>query len=299
MANIALVTESTSHAAFTTTKSALEGLGHTVTGFTMTAVTSSNLATFDIIMLARVVSTATGHADLATNLQGYMNTHHIPVLIGMNAIPVTNTDSAGMATLLKLISQASVQASRGPNVYASSAHPVWVDAAITPPVSVPVWSGTSFMGWVNGLLEYAGEVIATAAVDNTNPTMILAERGSLDITGTPFGARIAYIGWLYGAATYSVSGLTLLQALIDWAINPPAYVQGVVEDFAGTKLARVVRAYNRTTGRLAGSAMSDGASGAFSISVSDPAAVYYVVALDELSGTLNALIKDRIIPYSE
>lgn len=299
MATIALVTQSTSHAAYTTTKTGLESKGHTVNGFAQSAVTSSNLLGHDLIILCRIQSTDSSHAALAGFLRTYLDTHEIPILIGFNSASATNSDTAGMVTLLSMAAKASIQSGRGPRIYASDAHPVWSLVGVTPPASVSVLSSSDYSGRISPIDPYVGGVVGTASSSDASPTILLAEKGSLDLAGNQFGARIGYVGWIYGAAGYSPLGLSVLDSLVSWATSQPAYLQGTVQDHLGNKLGRVVRAYNRTSGRLVGVVNSDPTTGEFKIFVPDANGIYYAVALDEFSGTKNALIKDRIAPYLE
>ncbi len=297
MASLALVTQSTTHAAYTATLNALTGLGHSVTGFNMSAVTASNLAGFEAIVCARVQSTDASHATLAGHLAAYFAAGK-PILIGFDGIVATADDRNGMATLLKLIGSESIATGRGPVYRASAAHPLWATASITPPADYsPIPMGT-FAGRVNTTPAFAGSVIEQVSSSDNTPTIIVAEKGALNTDGNPFAARIAYIGWLYGATDYTAAGKAVLGGLISWALAPPWYISGTVKDSTTSPLARVVRAYNRASGMIMGSTISDAVTGAFQIEVPAMAADYYVVALDEAGGTQNAQIYDRIVSSS-
>lgn len=76
------------------------------------------------------------------------------------------------------------------------------------------------------------------------------------------------------------------------------YVTGVVYDQSGNPCERSVRIYNRDTGLMLGSAMSDSVTGAFTVSIKSGALgdELYAVALDDdAPPDINAVIADRII----
>ena len=297
MANLALVTQSTTHAAYTATRNALTGLGHSVAGFNMSAVTAVNLAGFDAIIAARAQSSDASHATFAGHVASYFAAGK-PILIGFDAIAATQNDRGGLATLLKLIGSESIALGRGPVYRASAAHPLWTPASITPPADYSPIPTATFGGRVNTTPAFAGSVIERVSSTDDTPTIIVAEKGALNTEGNPFPARIAYVGWLYGATDYTTAGKAVLGGLISWAIATPWYILGTVKDSTTSPLARVVRAYNRASGMIMGSTISDAVTGAFKIEVPAMAADYYVVALDEEGGTQNAQIYDRVVSSS-
>ncbi len=298
MANIALVTSEVGHAAATTTKTALESKGHTVTLFAMTAVTSSNLLPFDIIMCVRTLTSGTGYAAFVPLLKGYINTNHKPVLIGQDAAGAGTNITVGLASELKLTT--SVTAGNnllGNNVRASAAHPVWTAIGVTPPADVSVTPADNWITKFNLSAPIAGTVIGVLSAADPSPVVVVAEAGQVLLDSQVAGSKIGFISFLYGVSNYTANGLNLIDALISWALTPPAQVVGTVKDDTDAPLARTVRAYNRATGAFAGSAVSSAVDGTFTINVVDASALHYVIALDELAGSKNAIIKDRVTPY--
>lgn len=71
-------------------------------------------------------------------------------------------------------------------------------------------------------------------------------------------------------------------------------VSGVVTDTSGAPSARLVRAYNRSTGRLVAETTSDETTGAYSIDVPD--GEVQVVVLDDDAGDLHNDIIMRVLP---
>lgn len=75
-------------------------------------------------------------------------------------------------------------------------------------------------------------------------------------------------------------------------------IAGNVRDTDNSPVARTVRAYERTTGRLQGEVVSNASTGNFDMFVNKSQPLYYIVALDALAGTKNAIIKDRLVPFA-
>lgn len=110
--------------------------------------------------------------------------------------------------------------------------------------------------------------------------------------------------WLPAAGSDNNSGNhTFVGRFADFLHTPPAgfsafsdtvLISGTVRDATGAFAARTVLAYERSTGLLSGSGVSDAETGAYQIPVTstDP---HFVVALPT-STTENALVLDRVIP---
>ncbi|MBO2563810.1 hypothetical protein [Shewanella algae] len=75
--------------------------------------------------------------------------------------------------------------------------------------------------------------------------------------------------------------------------QPPKRLTGNVFGADALPTAATVRAYDRDSGELRGEQISDAATGAYDIAVSD--GEYYLVCLDASGAELNALIFDRVI----
>lgn len=75
-------------------------------------------------------------------------------------------------------------------------------------------------------------------------------------------------------------------------------IAGSVRDLDDAPVARVVRAYERASGRMQGETTSSATDGAFDLMVKKLLELHYVIALDVRTGTHNAVIKDRIVPYA-
>lgn len=297
MSNLALVTADTSHATYTQTKSALEGAGHTVTGFAMSAVTNVNLAGFDAIVCVRCLTNAAGYAAFVPLLKGYVDTNHKPVLVGYDSATGSGTGTIGLPVELKLAERLSATSGGPTTIRAVSPHPVWAQLLVTIPSDVAVLSVGTFTNKVDLTGAYAGDAIGLYSESDSSPVLLLANSGATLLGGTVAGAKLAYAAFLYGPSGYAPNGVALLDAIIDWLVANPAQIIGTVEDDTGAPLSRTVRAYLRNTGAFAGQAISSASDGSFTILVSGADQLHYVIALDELAGEKNAIIKDRVMPY--
>lgn len=297
MANLALVTASTSHAAYTTTKSALESAGHTVTGFNMSAVTSTNLAAFDAIVCARCLTSDPGYAAFVPLLKSYSNTGHKPVLVGYDAASAGSNITVGLPIELKLAQKLTAEGTASINIRANTPHPVWSAIPISTPSDVQVITAAAFGVKVDATGSVSGTTIGVVSSGDSSPTVVVAEAGQVLIGGTTFGSKLAFAGFLYGGSTYTANGIAILDSLIDWLLALPAQIIGTVKDDTDAPLARTVRAYQRNTGAFVGSAVSSAVDGSFTINVPNGTELHYVIALDELAGEKNAIVKDRVMPY--
>lgn len=182
----------------------------------------------------------------------------------------------------------------------------------TPAAYLADWPSQSAYAWIydksSGHILNASTPIDTVAANATTISLLLdADNKKLQFwrNGTPVGPEITLTGtvWhvIFGRAntcvgkfggsafTYSVptgynSGFGTV--LFD--------ISGNVKDAAGANAARVVRAYRRDTGSLAGSATSDAGTGNYALTTAH-GGEHTLVFLDDDAGTAyNALALDRV-----
>lgn len=296
MANIALVTADTTHAAYTTTKAAIESTGHTVTGFNMSAVTNVNLASFDAIVCVRCLTNNGSYAAFVPLLKGYIAGGKA-TLVSYDSASGSGTGTAGLPVELKLAERLTATSGGPTTIRAVSNHPVWAQVGATIPSDYTVLTGGTFTNKVDITGAYAGEAIGVYSSSDASPVLLLANAGSMLLGSTTATAKLAYAAFIYGGAAYTANGSALIDALIDWLTTNPAQIVGTVKDDLGAPLSRVVRAYQRSNGAFAGAAVSSAVDGTFTILVGGVDQLHYVVALDEVDGEQNAIVKDRVMPY--
>lgn len=294
MANIALVTETLSHAAYTNTKTMLEGLGHTVTGYTSAAAVAATLATFDLIAVVRAADNAT-YADVvvaAFNMG-------VPVISGGNGGVTTGTSYVtNVPTRAGLVANMTSRDGQT-QMNALQADPIFTAAGITAPGNFTVYTSSSFSDATLTTTNIATG--ATSLTERTTAagekTAIIALGGSNNLSNNPFPANIAFVGFFYGATGYSAQGTNFIREVINTLLSSGYLLSGTVRDSSNNPLARKVRAYLRSSGSLITEKTSNASTGAFEMKVyqNEP---FTLVCLDADGGTKNALVKDRVIPVA-
>lgn len=140
-----------------------------------------------------------------------------------------------------------------------------------------------------------GTQIGTTVTDNTdisgstNPLLI----GSLYLGGylQKFDGSVRQVRITKGARNSDGYGLVAGT----WP-NFAGQRSGNVKDATGTNTARLIRAYNRVTGALAGETTSDASTGNYTLNL-PTLDEHTLVFLDDDAGTAyNALVLDRLIP---
>jgi len=96
-AAIALVVQTTSHASYTNTKAALEGLGHTVTGVLEANIGTTDFTAYDCVVVAR----STPNATVANGLRAVLDDDGVPMLVGQ--VCYGQTAGAGRSTVATLM----------------------------------------------------------------------------------------------------------------------------------------------------------------------------------------------------
>ena len=130
---------------------------------------------------------------------------------------------------------------------------------------------------------------ATAYTDMSSPIVI--GRAYSDIDGSNFTGYIDDLRITKGVARYTANFAIPTEAFP----NTPPQLLGTVRDMNSNLVARTVRSYRRSDGMLAGTTVSSGVDGTFSVNAYDGSA-HYVVCLDDGTPDENALILDNITP---
>ena len=147
-------------------------------------------------------------------------------------------------------------------------------------------SGGNIYMYVNGLLvkttTFSGSVYASTLATSVGASVNAA---------TPFFGYIDDVRITKGVARHTENFTAPNEAFP----NTPPQLLGTVKDMNSNLVARTVRSYRRSDGMLAGTAVSSGVDGTFSVNAYDGSA-HYVVCLDDGTPDENALILDNITP---
>lgn len=143
------------------------------------------------------------------------------------------------------------------------------------------------IGLPNDQVESPLDVAYASAFTNPTGRMPEGVTPASPITGHAFARSLSAYPFACGYAE---------QVLAVYVVaNPVAYISGTVRDSAGAFTSRTVRAYRRDTGALIGSAVSDAATGAYSIGTTHTGE-HTVVCLDNDGGTLENDLVHRAFP---
>lgn len=309
MANILLVTADTSHAAYTRTKAALEGQGHTVTGSldTTSALNSAwSGGTFDLIASVR----ATYHATTPPAWMAWVRDKWAagtPLLLGGVESGATAGELSHFGEALGVLSAAKTvdtidgAASSGRDVAVREVHPVVAGYSVG--TRVAVVSATNWLVYDQGAAIGVGIGAVASAVTTYGWSLTAVDAGGA-INGTASlapaataPARVVWAGWLYaGQSDYTTDGKTILGQSVDWlaeAVIPPASfgtldaaLPALTADLSGTYTAPPPPTY---TGDLAATLPAVGAS---------LSGTYQAPPVGDLAATLPALTVDLAGTYT-
>lgn len=292
MANLVLVSDSLSHAAYTRTLAMLQGLGHTVTGVNSQSAVAATLATYDLIVCVR-----TAPSLASSNIIRDAFNMGTPVLCGDVSGTQANTNAnTGPAVACRLALSVNTVNLTQNIARAAVASPIWAAAGITtiPSDFAPYSANDYEYSLPTAQIAPGGAKIGNFSSSNFDGILVVANKGSSNLDDVPFPASIAFCGFLYGGnVDYSATGIAVIGATIT-ALLTRRVLTGTVKDSANNPLARKVRAHRRSDGVKVSETTSNASTGAFTIDVSEDVP-YTIVCLDEDGGTKNALVKDRVI----
>lgn len=182
----------------------------------------------------------------------------------------------------------------------------------TPAAALGNWPGQDAQAWAyeksSGGIWNNGSTIQTVAASGTNIGILLdatAKTLRFRRNGVLVGSDITLTGSVwhaifgYGSTCVANFGASSFAYSVPAGYNPGLGVltyeiSGNVKDAAGANAARVVRAYRRDTGALAGSATSDAGTGNYTLAT-EYDGEHTLVFLDDDAGTAyNALVLDRV-----
>lgn len=214
MAKIALVVNSTTHAATTNTKAMLERIGHVVTVVAESNITTHDFSVYDVVTGARVSPTA--------NFKHVLDTYKKPVLIGtLNSGHTELTAQNSVLANLRIGGNVNVEATFSQIRVTDNTHPITTGFSTT--AATTVYTANSYMAEYNSAAARVGTELSLS--QGTSPTMgggsdsYAVDKGTLDLDGNPVPARIYASGAFYGGqGNYTAAADTLFKQAIEWLL---------------------------------------------------------------------------------
>lgn len=293
MANIVLVTETTTHPSAVRTRDALVGGGHTVTLVAASASTAQSLAAYDLIVGVRTGIGATNSAKIGDAFR-----MGVPVLISEIAGTASGISTNGPVVACRLASGVGTESAIN-TFYAVGNSTLWTDVGVNTPANVTPYASSDYGFYIQpSAIAPGASTLALNSSSDTGIKIAYAKAGAIDTQGGQFPADIAFCGFMYaGNTTYSATGEAILLGLVSMlsAAAPSYVISGAVKDASGSPVSRVVRAHARSDGAVVAQTVSSGTTGGYSLSLPNGDA-YTVVCLDAAESMKNALVYDWVTP---
>lgn len=224
MANLALITDSTTHAAAVNTKAALELLGHTVTFVGGTSYTTHDFDPYDAVVCCRYYN---GDNTLRDTIKTLVDGGKPVVIGGTWSGATAGTGLTALPTRLNLTGTWEVQTN------ASGVRTHIEITNITHPITKPfflndmgVVAASNFNAALDDGAAFVGAAYGKPGTNETDfvagqHSLIAIESGTanLDSSWTP-SARIVLWGQLYaGQSDYTGNGKFILKRCVNWALG--------------------------------------------------------------------------------
>ena len=272
--------------------------GHTVTRFNHNAVTLSDLLPFKLIVCCRPDSgTPAYNAVIKNALQA-----GVPVMCGPSAGNWPNITVPVACGLLSEITTDSIAA----EIYPMVAHPVFTAASIPINQAMTVSTGrATYVARAATSVNKAPSALTLAKMSATDTaqSVVIAEKGTKNLSDETFGAAIAFCGFMWpsndSGSTMSAQSKALIVAIGEYLMAgsvPVVYkITGTVKNNAGAPIARGVKVLRRSDLTVVAQTTSDATTGVYSLDLPDQNPCI-VICLDESDGDKNSLIRDHVIP---
>jgi hypothetical protein len=280
MSNLVLVTLLASHGSVIQTKAMLEGLGHTVTVVLSSAATTNQLVTYDLIVWCRGADNSSYSAEVVGAVdQG------IPLICSI-AGGVTNWFNTPIQTLGLITASSGI--STGDESQTSISilrdHEL-INGLGSVGSAIAVYPSATYIVPVSGSILVSGAIkISSSVTDNTRISLALFPVGTLNSQGSPIGATVSFVPWVYGLNGYTDDAKEIIRRLILLSFAGSKVISGVITDSNGDPAQRNVIAVNLLTNKVTIVTQSD-VTGAYSLSVPDNAN-YAVVCVDDVAAPM-------------
>lgn len=150
------------------------------------------------------------------------------------------------------------------------------------------YDGTTYYTFTNGVLDNTLVAPAPKAVGSSMAPLI----GSTNNSAWFLNGYVDDLRITKGVCRHTASFTPDVAPFSEYL----SYLSGTVKDDTGAFCARTVRAYDRVTGVLSGSAVSNASTGAYTVTT-QTVNPHTVIVLDDDAGTAyNALVFDNVVP---
>lgn len=193
--NIAIVTDLVGNASPVALKGVLETYGHTVTIVASGTFTLESALQYDLLIGSRVkASEAESNVIVAAFNAG------IPVLCSNHA--GTGQNPHTWSIRLRLLPSMLTTTKSDNSIYRFADYAnIFAKVGITLPDSSPPYTGVDYSCYTTGSVAPGAVILAYRNQTDGHASIVVAEKGSLNLDGSPFPAKIAFIGAMFNQFT--------------------------------------------------------------------------------------------------
>lgn len=193
--NIAIVTYAVTSESPVALKGVLETYGHTVTIVAGGTFTLAMALQYDLLIGSRV-NTSIAASDVI--VQAF--NAGVPILCSNHS--GINQAAQTWSIRLRLFSSMLTTSKSDNSIYRFADHAnIFAKVGITLPDSSPPYTGVDYSCYTTGSVASGAVTLAYRNQTNEHPSIVVAEKGSLNLDGSPFSAKIAFIGAMYNQFT--------------------------------------------------------------------------------------------------
>lgn len=191
--NIAIVTNNLTTSYLKSVKSMFESWGHTATIIAESSLTINDARNYDLLVGIRTNENASNVILNAFN-------EGIPILCSNYAGTAVNTTTWPIK--LRLLGQMATSNSSDNNMYRFEDYAnIFSKAGVLLPDGSPPYITPNYSTYSIGALASGAHVLAHRTLESGNPSIVIAEKGRLNIDNQPFPSKIAYVGILFTGLT--------------------------------------------------------------------------------------------------
>lgn len=248
MANIAFVTDDVNDNAALKVKSLIISLGHSCTAYREDSTPS--LSSFDLIVASRINGGVGAHSQVVDAFD-----LGVPVILGLHRDIGSGIGPTANFLAGKLRLASEIKALESTSTYSCLTSDFNTDYTIGSTVKATSVNDLSNYLENDKLAPGAQLIFSYPILPTARSSVVLAARGSTNLSGTKFPASCAFVGFLYASSSdFTPAAKKLFGEVIDktFALNVvyTHSISGYVLDENGTPLANTVCLYDQVTGEL-------------------------------------------------